>query len=161
MRYFSLKHLFLIAALENIDFSYNIGRYLYFVEYALPTPPLGYCFVVFKYVSIIHLWTQVAWRKGCWENLKEYYYTIRKSITGDVSVAPCKVYLWHENHQVNAAYLSYLFDQKKIQFFFLHGHSLGTRVSCHSRHSSTPGTLALKALRYSKHLGTGHLRHFI
>ena len=31
-------------ALENIDFSDNIGRYLYILEYALPIPPLGYCF---------------------------------------------------------------------------------------------------------------------
>ena len=144
MRYFSLKHLFLIAALENIDFSYNIGRYLYFVEYALPIPPLGYCFVVFKYVSIIHLWTQVAWRKGCWENLKEYYYTIRKSITGDVSVAPCKVYLWHENHQVNAAYLTKLFIWSKKDPIFFSTWTL-------TRHS---GILPLKTLEYSRHSGT-------
>ena len=44
-----------MGALENIDISNNIGRYLYFLEYTLPTPSLRYCFVVFKYVSIIHL----------------------------------------------------------------------------------------------------------
>ena len=46
--------------LENIDFSDNIGRYLYFLEFALPTPSLGYCFEVFKYVIIINLWTLKA-----------------------------------------------------------------------------------------------------
>ena len=40
----------------NVPICDNIGRCLYFLEHALPTSPLGYCFPVFKYISIIHLW---------------------------------------------------------------------------------------------------------
>ena len=54
---FFLKILNFDYALENIDFSDNIGFYLYFLEYARPTSSLGYCFEVFRYVSAIHLWT--------------------------------------------------------------------------------------------------------
>ena len=32
-----------MGALEDIGFSDNIGRYFYFLEYALPTPPLRHC----------------------------------------------------------------------------------------------------------------------
>ena len=39
----------------NVLFSDDIGRWHYFLEYALPTPPLVYCFLVLKYISIIHL----------------------------------------------------------------------------------------------------------
>ena len=38
-----------------MPFPDNIRHCLYFLEYALPTPPLGYCFVGLKYLSIIHL----------------------------------------------------------------------------------------------------------
>ena len=36
----------------NVPFLDKIGGFLYFLEYALPTPPLRYCFLLFKVLSI-------------------------------------------------------------------------------------------------------------
>ena len=39
----------------HLPFFDNIGNCLYILEYSLRTPPLGYCFLVFKYISIFRL----------------------------------------------------------------------------------------------------------
>ena len=41
----------------KILFRDDIERFPYFLGYALPTPSLGYRFLLFKYISITHLWT--------------------------------------------------------------------------------------------------------
>ena len=38
-----------------VHFYYDVERCLYFLEYALASPPSKYCFLVFKYISVIDL----------------------------------------------------------------------------------------------------------
>ena len=42
---------------SNAPFCDDIRHSLYFLEYVLPTTQLRYYFLLFKYISIIHLWT--------------------------------------------------------------------------------------------------------
>ena len=130
----------------RVLFCDDIGHCLCFLEHFLPTPPLGYCFLVFKYISVIHLCTIFAKQ------------------------------LWHKSNSVNSASVQiYLLGQTKIKHFALFGRSVSTlqalgpsdnqgtwviepiKTLGYSRHSgiqSTQGTWTLKAPRHLRHSST-------
>ena len=115
----------------NMPFCDEIGRCLYFLENVLPTPPGGYCFLVFKFMRIIHLWAIFVYQ------------------------------FQHENHLVNTALLrNLLIPQKRFKMLPHLSTLLVLEAPWHSknsRNSGTQGTRTLKALGAL----TRHLKHFI
>ena len=136
----------------NMLFCDNIGRWLYFLEYALPTPLLGYCFIVFK--LYMHHWF-----------MNDLYITIsaRKSFCLFKFIR----FIYSDKQRS-----IFLFNLGTLQV--LYRHSVGTRVSAtqdtrvlkalwysrNSRNSGPQGTRALKTFWHSKCLGACALRHF-
>ena len=113
-----------------MPFRNNIRRCLYVLEYALPTPPLGYCFVGLKYVSIIHLWTiffkAISARKSSsWRSISDKF-------------------IWS--------------DKQKIQNFVTFGHCLKTIKTLLALGSSaTQDTRVLEALWQLNYFSTSAL----
>ena len=100
----------------NMPFCNDIGCCFYFLEYALQTPPLGHCFLVFKYISIILLW-------------KIFIEQFR-----------------HKNHLVEAAFRTDLFIRKnKDPEFSPIGHSVGTLEALYLAESRVPHSQAFWA----------------
>ena len=113
----------------RVLFCDDIGHCLCFLEHFLPTPPLGYCFLVFKYISVIHLCTIFAKQ------------------------------LWHKSNSVNSASVTDLFigtnkDQTFCLIWALCKHSAGTWAFRQSRNlgnRANQDTRVLEALWHSKH----------
>ena len=117
----------------NVSFLDDIGCFLYFLKYALPTPPVGYYFLLLNIYTFMN----------------KFYQTILAGKSFDKrSISDRFTYLDKHRSKVLSHLGTLTFWQSDILAFKPLGYSSPLR------HLGTQSTLALKELKHSRHWDT-------